>query len=89
MVACPECIPGFSIYIYIPGICKRAVVSKYYIEQLEDTGRCQRQRPVPLQFNPLPRAAKFPFVICNEEREVEEKWPWGRGESKTLSLRPR
>ena len=42
-----------------------------------------RQRLVPLQNLPSARGCKFPFVICNEEKRVEEKREWHhRGEGR-------
>ena len=45
------------------------------------TGSCRRQKLVPLQNSPSARGCKFPFVICNEEKEIGEEWHL-RGEGK-------
>ena len=43
-----------------------------------------RQKLVPLQSLPSARGCKFPFVICNEEKRVEEKRESGTTEALSL-----
>ena len=51
------------------------------------TGSCRRQKLVPLQISPSARGCKFPFVICNEEKEVKEEWHL-RGEGRVHDSPP-